>query len=69
MYLFIYLLTTQTHTYLFELHRSGAVHRDRCYGDPGDSWGENERQDFLNSWGTLSEGGGERERIDVSVQR
>ncbi len=55
--LFTLYIHTHTHTYLFEFLRSGAVHRDRCYGDPGDSWGEKEKQDFLNSWGTLSEGG------------
>ena len=55
-----------THTYLFEFHRIGAVHRGRCYGDPEDSWGEKEKRDFLNSWGILSEGDGDR--IDVFLQ-
>lgn len=60
-FLFCSVTSTYTHThpdtYLSEFRRSGAVHRDCCYGDPGDSWGEKEKQDFLNSRGTLSEGG------------
>lgn len=47
---------------LFEFRRSGAVHRDRCYGDQEDSWGEKEKQDFLNSWGTLHVNEGTRSR-------
>lgn len=38
---------------LFEFRRSGAVHRDHCCGDPRGSWGEKEKQEFLNSRGTL----------------
>lgn len=42
--------------YLFEFHRSDVAHIDHCCGGPGDSWGEREKQDFLNSWSTLPEG-------------
>lgn len=52
---------------LFEFHRSGAVHRDRCYGDQEDSWGEKEKRDFLNSWGTLHVNEGTRSRRRPSV--
>lgn len=54
---------------LFEFRRSGAVHRDRCYGDQEDSWGEKEKRDFLNSWGTLHVNGGTRSRRRPSALR
>lgn len=54
---------------LSECRRSGAVHRDRCYGDQEDSWGEKEKRDFLNSWGTLHVNGGTRSRRHPSAPR
>lgn len=54
---------------LFEFRRSGAVHRDRCYGVQEDSWGEKEKQDFLNSRGTLHVNEGTRSRRRLNVLR